>query len=106
MALAVGTDPCLASYPLVNFGRIGRTHSRATPPNPQEMATLGLPCDGRPRMSASPASSSEPSANPLDIMEQIVKANEWEADRCSDTEMAAEAPGQWCDYGLFFNWSH
>jgi hypothetical protein len=57
-------------------------------------------------MSASLASSYEPSANPLDIMEQIVTANEWEFDRRSDTEMAAEAPGQWCDYGLFFNWSH
>jgi len=20
--------------------------------------------------------------------------------------MAAEAPGRWCDYGLYFNWSH
>lgn len=57
-------------------------------------------------MSASLTSPYEPAANPLDILEQIVTANEWDCDRRSDTEMAAEAPGQWCDYGLHFNWSH
>ena len=43
--------------------------------------------------------------NPLDVVEQIVSANEWEFDRRNDAEMAAEAPGKWCDYGLYFNWS-
>ncbi len=38
-------------------------------------------------------------------MEQIVTANEWIFERRSLTEMAAEAPGKWCDYGLFFSWS-
>jgi len=47
-----------------------------------------------------------PAANPLDVMEQIVSANEWVFDRRSDAEMAAEAPGKWCDYGLYFSWSH
>ena len=47
----------------------------------------------------------ERSANPLDVIEQIVAANEWAFDRRSDGEMAAEAPGKWCDYGLFFSWS-
>lgn len=46
------------------------------------------------------------SANPLDVLEQIVAANEWAFDRRSDAEMAAEAPGKWCDYGLYFSWSH
>ena len=46
------------------------------------------------------------SANPLDIMEQIVSANEWTFDRRNDAEMAAEAPGKWCDFGLYFCWSH
>jgi hypothetical protein len=46
------------------------------------------------------------SHNPLDILEQILGANEWHFDRRSDGEMAAEAPGKWCDYGLFFSWSH
>jgi hypothetical protein len=45
------------------------------------------------------------SANPLDVLEQIVAANEWAFDRRSDGEMAAEAPGKWCDYGLYFSWS-
>jgi hypothetical protein len=45
------------------------------------------------------------SKNPLDVMEQIVAANEWLFDRRSDSEMAAEAPGKWCDYGLYFAWS-
>ena len=57
-------------------------------------------------MSASLTTSLDTAANPLDVMEQIVAANEWEFDRRSDSEMAAEAPGHWCDYGLFFNWSH
>ena len=57
-------------------------------------------------MSASLATSFDTAANPLDMMEQIVTANEWAFDRRSESEMAAEAPGRWCDYGLFFNWSH
>jgi len=48
----------------------------------------------------------ERSANPLDIIEQIITSNEWVFDRRSDSEMAAEAPGKWCDYGLYFSWSH
>ena len=30
-------------------------------------------------------------ANPLDLVEQVVSANEWEFDRRSDSDMAAEA---------------
>ncbi|GAN77618.1 type III secretion system chaperone family protein [Acidisphaera rubrifaciens] len=45
-------------------------------------------------------------SNPLDIVEQIVTANDWAFDRRTTDEMAAEAPGKWCDYGLFFTWSH
>src|SRR3978361_1975546 len=48
----------------------------------------------------------EIAANPLDVVEQIVAANDWACDRRSDSEMAAEAPGKWCDFGLFFCWSH
>jgi len=43
--------------------------------------------------------------NPLDLVEQIVGGNEWAFDRRNDSEMAAEAPGKWCDYGLYFSWS-
>ncbi|WP_426956581.1 YbjN domain-containing protein [Muricoccus radiodurans] len=44
-------------------------------------------------------------ANPLDVVEQIVSSNDWIFDRRSDGEIAAEAPGKWCDYGLHFSWS-
>ncbi|MFN9094218.1 MAG: YbjN domain-containing protein [Alphaproteobacteria bacterium] len=43
--------------------------------------------------------------NPLDVLEQIIAGNEWVVERRSDEEMAAEAPGKWCDYGLHFSWS-
>ena len=56
-------------------------------------------------MSASMMITHDAAANPLDIMEQIVAANEWAFDRRADGEMVAEAPGRWCDYGLHFNWS-
>jgi hypothetical protein len=46
-----------------------------------------------------------PAKNPLDALEQIAANNEWLFDRRSDAEMAAEAPGKWCDYGLYFAWS-
>ena len=44
-------------------------------------------------------------ANPLDIVEQVVAANEWMFDRRAEHELAAEAQGKWADYGLFFCWS-
>ena len=56
-------------------------------------------------MSGLLAQDLERSSNPLDILEQIVAANEWSFERRSDGEMAAEAPGKWCDYGLYFSWA-
>ncbi len=47
----------------------------------------------------------ETSANPLDVVEQVIVANDWAFDRRNDSEMAAEAPGKWCNYGLYFSWS-
>lgn len=43
-------------------------------------------------------------ANPVDMVEQIVSANDWAFDRRSDEELAAEVPGQWCNYSLYFAW--
>ena len=57
-------------------------------------------------MSAHAASYSDLAANPLDVVEQIVAANDWLCDRRSESEMAAEAPGRWCDYGLYFSGSN
>ena len=51
-------------------------------------------------MSGLMSTTAERSANPLDVREQIATANDWAVDRRSDAEMAAEAPGKWCDYGL------
>jgi hypothetical protein len=45
-------------------------------------------------------------SNPLDLVEQVISANDWAFDRRSDSDMAAEAPGKWGDYGLYFCWSH
>jgi len=44
------------------------------------------------------------SANPIDLVEEIVQANEWPHDRSSDEEMVVEIQGRWCDYRLFFVW--
>lgn len=59
-----------------------------------------------------PAITSEASSmltNPLDLMEQVIGGHGWTFERCTPTEMAAEAPSRWCDYGLFFhglpNWA-
>lgn len=43
-------------------------------------------------------------ANPLDLIEQIVIANDWAFERAGDCELVAEIAGQWSDYRLFFAW--
>ncbi len=47
---------------------------------------------------------STPVANPLDILEEIVAANEWLFDRANDDELIVELAGRWCHYRLFFVW--
>jgi hypothetical protein len=42
--------------------------------------------------------------NPLDIVEEIVTANEWPFDRTSEEEMIVEIAGRWCSYRLYFVW--
>jgi len=42
--------------------------------------------------------------NPIDLLEEIVQANEWAHDRASDEEMVVEVSGRWCDYRMFFLW--
>lgn len=48
--------------------------------------------------------SPEPPVNPLDIVEEIVAANEWPFDRASEDELVVEITGRWCDYRLYFMW--
>jgi hypothetical protein len=55
-------------------------------------------------MTALSLETTVPTANPIDLVEEIVQANEWVHDRASDEEMAVEIAGRWCDYRLFFVW--
>ena len=43
-------------------------------------------------------------ANPIDLVEEIVQANDWAHDRASDAELVVEISGRWCDYRLLFLW--
>jgi len=42
--------------------------------------------------------------NPIDLVEEIVVANDWAHDRASEEEMIVEISGRWCDYRLYFLW--
>ncbi len=42
--------------------------------------------------------------NPLDMMEDIVSANEWLFERASHEELAIEVQGRWSDYRIFAVW--
>lgn len=42
--------------------------------------------------------------NPLDIIEEIVVANEWLFERNNSEELIVELSGRWCHYRLFFVW--
>lgn len=44
--------------------------------------------------------------NPLDIIEEIVVANEWLFERNANDELIVELSGRWCHYRLFFVWQH
>lgn len=55
-------------------------------------------------MSATTVETSVSAHNPLDIVEEIVNANEWPFDRSSDDELIVEIGGRWCDYRLYFVW--
>ena len=45
-----------------------------------------------------------PPSHPLDILEEIVNANEWLCERAGDDELIVELAGRWCHYRLFFVW--
>ena len=47
---------------------------------------------------------SERSFNPLDLLEELVMANEWPYERASEDELVVDTSGYWCDYKLFFVW--
>lgn len=43
--------------------------------------------------------------HPMDVVERTVGLYEWQTERSCDTEIAAQVPGKWCDYNLYFTWS-
>jgi hypothetical protein len=47
---------------------------------------------------------SRPQANPIDLLEELVLANDWAFDRASESEMVVEIKGRWCDYHLCVVW--
>jgi hypothetical protein len=49
--------------------------------------------------------SSVSAPNPVEAIEELIAEKEWIYDRRCETEIAVEAPGTWCDYGMFFAWS-
>ena len=42
--------------------------------------------------------------NPLDLIEELVIANDWPFQRAADDEILVEISGRWTDYRLFFVW--
>lgn len=44
------------------------------------------------------------SLNPIDILEELVRANDWTFQRPSDSELMVEVDGRWCGYYLLFIW--
>lgn len=50
------------------------------------------------------AREAEATRNPLDLIEQIVAANEWPFDRYADDELNVGVEGSWTRYHLWFAW--
>ena len=46
----------------------------------------------------------QPHVNPLDLVEEIVVANDWRFERQDSDELAVEVAGTWCNYRLLFIW--
>ena len=42
--------------------------------------------------------------NPLDLVQEVVAANDWAHERASDEELTVEVAGRWCGYRLEFLW--
>ena len=55
-------------------------------------------------MSAVALQDGSGSPNPLDLLEEIVGANDWSFDRTSDDELVLQIAGGWCKYRLHFAW--
>ena len=43
-------------------------------------------------------------SNPLDVLEEVIHANDWSFERHGEREMTVEIAGHWCQYQLYFVW--
>jgi hypothetical protein len=55
-------------------------------------------------MATTPVDFDQRPSNPLDLLEELVAANEWPFDRAGPDEMVVETAGRWCDYRMYFVW--
>ncbi len=46
------------------------------------------------------------SSNPIDVVEELVGANDWVFSRHSDSELMFEVSGHWSGYQMYFLWQH
>ncbi len=46
------------------------------------------------------------SSNPIDVVEELVGANDWTFLRHSDSELMFEVAGHWSGYQMYFLWQH
>ena len=44
------------------------------------------------------------SSNPVEVLEEIIHANDWPFERHGDGELTIEIAGHWCTYHLYFVW--
>ncbi|MDP2697206.1 YbjN domain-containing protein [Thalassospira sp.] len=42
--------------------------------------------------------------NPLVLVEDIARTNDWSLERRTDDEIVVEIPGHWCTYLVYFTW--
>lgn len=42
--------------------------------------------------------------NPLDVLEELVSANDWNFERHSECELMVQVSGRWCDYHMYVVW--
>ena len=51
-----------------------------------------------------PAEDFRQQANPLEVLEEIIHANDWSFERHGDGELVIDIAGHWCAYHLYFSW--
>src|SRR3546814_4204221 len=89
---------------MLSFSRLHFGRSSAGDCNGNAPDRVRCRGEGDAQMTMQPIQVGKQPLNPLDILEELVAANEWAFDRSSDDEMVVETAGQWCDYRMYFVW--